>query len=229
MYKKISTFKKNLFLVFLLGFNQHLFANTVASNELKQVLTPVQNLQGRFEQTMKNEQGKILQKLNGKLYLRKPGQFRWEILKPEPRLVIADGKKIWDYDKELDQVTVQKVAKGQTKAPIYFLTGEVNSLDKDFQIAKFNNSDVKEDKKLNQQVCMKNSDSCFELKPKKEEGSFQWIRIGFKNAKLNELELLDQLGQNSFFEFIEIDINQSIADNLFQFTPPKGVDVLENP
>lgn len=195
--------------------------NANSSEALKALLSPVQNLQGNFEQSMVSENAKVLQKLSGKMHLKKPGKFRWEIIKPEPRLVIADGKKVWDYDKELDQVTVQKVVKGQSKAPIYFLTGEVDSLDKDFIITPVAQS-------ANSKICMQKSDACFELKPKKGEGSFQWIRIGFKDKKIHELELLDQLGQRSRFDFTEVQINQEVPDSLFQFTAPKGVDVLEN-
>ena len=215
-----------LFNFALLCLAQSVFAVTAASAptatdiaELKALLVPVSSLQGNFQQVIKSEAGRQLQTSSGKMWLKKPGQFRWEVLGNEPRLIIADGKKVWDYDKDLDQVTIQKLTKAQTVAPIFFLTGDVNSLDSDFKIKKL---------PLVDGHCLKNSDSCFELHPKNSEGSFQWIKIGFKAKTLNEMELLDQLGQVSLFSFKQMRLNPSIPDAQFHFTPPKGVDVLTN-
>ena len=194
-------------------------ATTTGTPELKALLAPVSSLQGNFQQVIKSEAGRQLQTSAGKIWLKKPGQFRWEVLGNEPRLIVADGKKVWDYDKDLDQVTIQKLNKAQTAAPIFFLTGDVNSLDIDFKINKL---------PLIDGHCLKNSDSCFELHPKNSEGSFQWIKIGFKAKILNEMELLDQLGQVSLFSFKQMQLNPNIPDSQFRFTPPKGVDVLKN-
>lgn len=190
------------------------------SSSLKNLLQPVTSLQGSFEQIVKTEKGKILQRLSGKVWIKKPAQFRWEILGKEPRLVIADGKEVWDFDKELDQVIMQKLDKGQTRAPIYFLTGDVGSLDKDFEVKTI---------ALNGQgTCLQGSNACFELIPKRKEGSFQWVRIGFKDKVLKEMEMLDQLGQYSQFVFKDMVTNQNIPAKQFEFTPPAGVDVLKN-
>lgn len=187
--------------------------------ELQSLLAPVSALQGNFQQTIKSEEGRLLQTCAGKMWLKKPRQFRWEVLGNEPRLIIADGKKVWDYDKNLEQVTIQKLQKRQTAVPIFFLTGDVNSLDTDFKIKKM---------PYTQGHCLKNSDTCFELQPKRSEGSFQWIKIGFKEKILNEMELLDQLGQDSQFTFKQVKLNGNIPDSQFKFTPPKGVDILTN-
>ena len=207
----------------LLCLSQGVFATSTATRtdtaELKALLVPVSSLQGNFQQVIKSEAGRQLQTSSGKMWLKKPGQFRWEVLGHEPRLIVADGKKVWDYDKDLDQVTIQKLNKAQTVAPIFFLTGDVNSLDSDFKIKKL---------PLVDGHCLKNSDSCFELHPKNSEGSFQWIKIGFKAKNLNEMELLDQLGQVSVFSFKQVRLNPNIPDSQFRFTPPKGVDVLTN-
>lgn len=95
----------------------------------------------------------------------------------------------------------------------------MNGLDKDFKISKL---------PLIKGVCLSGSDSCFELKPKSEEGSFHWIKIGFKSKQLKEMQMLDQLGQQSHFIFNNVVLNANIPTDKFRFTPPKGVDVLRN-
>lgn len=218
---KTQTFLKYFITTFFLLFvNSLVAAPTGASSELKSLLSPLQTLSGQFSQKVMNEQGILLQEAKGKVQLKKPGQFRWEMEGQDPRSVIADGKKVWDYDKELEQVTVQPFVKGQGSAPIFFLTGDVSALDKDFKVVKINPNDKGK--------CMEGCDACFELEPKASQGSFQWIRVGFKDKKLHEMELLDQLGQRSVFIFTGVVLNENIPAQQFQFKPPKGVDVVEN-
>lgn len=189
------------------------------STELKALLNPITTLHGNFHQVIQNEAGKALQTCAGKLWIKKPGQFRWEVLGQEPRVIVADGKKVWDYDKELEQVTIQTLNKGHAAAPIFFLTGNVNALNTEFNIKKMT---------LIRGRCLKDSDNCFELRPKNSDGAFQRIKIGFKMNILNEMELLDQLGQISLFHFKEMRLNANIPESQFRFTPPKGIDVLTN-
>ncbi len=210
---------KKMILMLLMLVSGSAFSAGKDSEALQALLRPIATLQASFDQTIKSEQGRILQRCSGKVWLKKPGQFRWEVLGKEPRLVVSDGKKVWDFDKDLEQVTVQKLNQGQSKAPIFFLTGEVKSLDRDFTVQAL---------PLEKGHCLKKSDTCFELTPKKGEGSFQWIRIGFKAGQLKEMELLDQLGQDSQFLFTHLHLNTPVLDEQFHFTPPPNVDVLLN-
>jgi outer membrane lipoprotein carrier protein len=192
-------------------------AAATATTDLKNILAPVQSLTADFQQKMTSEKGRILQQSTGKMWLKKPGQFRWEVLGKEARLVVSNGKQVWDYDKDLEQVTIQKLSKGEVRAPIFFLTGEVNSIDRDFNVKNIS---------IAGKSCMQGSDQCFELYPKNEQTPFQWIRVGFKNKILKDLEILDQLGQHSFFSFENTKMNPSVSPGQFSFTPPKGVDVV---
>lgn len=190
-----------------------------ATSSLKNRLAPIQGLTADFQQKMTNEEGKVLQQYKGQMWLKKPGQFRWEVQGAEQRIVVSNGKKVWDYDKDLEQVTVQQISKKDIKAPIFFLTGDVNSLEKDFKIQKLNPQDKN---------CMKESDHCFTLSPKTEHFAFQQIQIGFKGQVLRELTMVDQLNQHSYFLFTNAKLNPAIEGTLFNFIPPKGVDLVGN-
>lgn len=184
---------------------------------LKKLLGPVQSLKAKFEQKLINEQGKVLESAQGSMILKKPGRFVWKVEGLDPKWVVSDGKKVWDYDKELAQVTVYALAKGESRAPIFFLTGDVETLNKDFRVKKLN-------------IVSKHSDLYFELTPipqNEADSSFQSIKIGFKNKLLHELELKDQLGQLSRFTFSQVVLNGAVDDAVFKFTPSKGVDVVE--
>jgi len=211
------------FLFFCLFYSSFVFAATPVE-DLKSLLDPVSTLSGRFNQKVVNEQGKLVQSSSGEVLLKKPLQFRWEIQGDEPRLVVSNGKKLWDYDEDLSQVSVQKISKKSSHVPIFFLTGDANSLDKDFSIKIISSSTSSK----NSSACMSESDRCFNLEPKEENGSFQWIKIGFKAQQLKEMEFLDQLGQRTSLVFSGVVLNSAIPEGKFQFKPPKGVDVVTN-
>ena len=58
-----------------------------------------------FTQTIDDGHGKIVRSAAGKLYLQKPGRFRWDYSQPSEQLILADGKQIWFYDKDLGRPT----------------------------------------------------------------------------------------------------------------------------
>ncbi len=63
--------------------------------------------------------------------------------------------------------------------------------------------------------------------PKSEDVGFEDIRIGFEAGSLRVMELVDGLGQTTRITMTEGVENQPIADARFQFTPPEGVDVID--
>lgn len=187
-----------------------------AGDELKALLEPVTSMKATFKQTVTNEKGIILQSTQGLLWLQKPRQFRWEIKGRDARLIVSDGKKIWDYDEDLEQVSIRSLSKDEHKLPIFFLSGDVETLEQDFEIKN----------------CTPERDTCFELIPKEspskdeQSGIFQSIQLKFKNRVLVSLETVDQLGQRTVFSFKEVQTNVAIPVTQFQFVPPKGVDVI---
>ena len=60
-----------------------------------------------FTQTIDDGHGKVERSAAGKLYLQKPGKFRWDYTEPSEQLILADGKQIWFYDKDLQQANVR--------------------------------------------------------------------------------------------------------------------------
>jgi outer membrane lipoprotein-sorting protein len=69
-----------------------------------------------------------------------------------------------------------------------------------------------------------------EATPKAKDTSFELVRIGFKgegaNRGLAAMELRDTFGQTSVLKFGVVERNPSLPADTFQFTPPKGADVI---
>ena len=67
----------------------------------------------------------------------------------------------------------------------------------------------------------------FDLKSKSAKANFQRIKLIFTKDNLTGLELHDQLGQVTSVKLVQIKSNPKLTAQLFQFKPPKGVDVVQ--
>lgn len=177
-------------------------------NELGQLLQSIYSMTANFQQIVYNNQQKVVQKSFGYMAIKKPGLFRWQIINPEPNLIIVDGKNLWNYDEELQQVTVQAIDDSYESSPVsLLLAGDITDIIKKYQITKVANEQ-------------------FELVPKNKVDSFNKINLTFKSGVLSKLQLFAQLGQMSVIQFDKVKTNLIIKAKLFQFVPPVGVDVV---
>lgn len=203
------------FLKFILSLNLVIFAVAafaeMPADTLEQLLQNTRTYQADFTQTVLDN-SQIVQQGAGQFLLQRPGKFRWDIKTPNKQLLIANGEKLWIYDPDLEQVTIQKVAKAAGNTPALLLAGESQSLSRDFTISTVN----------------KNGGQGFQLIPKSSNEHFKKVQLYFKQAELQEMVLDDQLGHTTKIQFKHVRINQALNTNLFNFMPPKGVDVIEN-
>lgn len=181
------------------------YAQTNADLQTK--LSNIKSMQAKFNQTVYSENNKLLQTYTGQMEFKKPNSFRWEVLQPDPSLLVTDGKKLWNYDADLEQVTVQKYNENKELTPLSFVLDDPAKLNKNFNIEA------------------KASD-CYKLTPKQENSNFVNVEVCFNDRAIASVNVLDHLGQNSVFEFMQVKNNLSIADHRFSFKPPAGVDVV---
>src|SRR5438876_2619730 len=73
------------------------------ADDVEKILSGVQSWSADFTQTIDDGHGNVVRSAAGKLYLQKPGRFRWDYVQPSEQLILADGKQIWFYDKDLQQ------------------------------------------------------------------------------------------------------------------------------
>jgi outer membrane lipoprotein carrier protein len=71
------------------------------TSEVEKYLNGLATWSADFKQTIDDGHGKVVRSAAGKLYLQKPGKFRWDYSEPSEQLILADGKQIWFYDKDL--------------------------------------------------------------------------------------------------------------------------------
>ena len=70
---------------------------------------------------------------SGKVAVSAPRLFRWEYVKPYPQLIVADGKKVWVYDPDLQQVSVRPQGEEEQNSPLAVLI-DPSKLDAQFVV-----------------------------------------------------------------------------------------------
>ena len=198
--------------VLLLVVCSNVWAEESAINQLKAFLKASTSFSADFKQVSFNKAGQASQTSIGQFYLSRPGKFRWNYQKPFSQEIVSSGGKVWFYDADLEQVTVKQLDDSLGSTPALLLTGEVD-IDQKFILEE---QGSEED--LN----------WVRLSPKNEESGFKYILIGLNHGQLGGMELSDNFGQLTRIYFANIKVNPVLNETLFNFTPPKGVDVFEN-
>jgi outer membrane lipoprotein carrier protein len=184
--------------------------SAAAAAEVERYLAGLATWSADFTQTIDDGNGKVLRSAAGKLYLQRPGKFRWDYAEPSEQLVLADGKQIWFYDKDLAQANVRDMDSTLASTPASLLSGG------DAVATQFNITALPPSFGL----------QWFQLIPKHSDTDFQVVRIGFDKGELASMFLADKLGQVTQLTFTHPSRNAKFAADLFSFTPPPGVDVI---
>lgn len=212
MLKKYFT---SLLLMITFSFSSIAAADATALNELDKLLSSWRTFSADFSQSGIDAAGKPQQDFRGKFYLAKPNKFRWVITEPEEQMIIADGKNLWIYDQELEQVTVQPLTQQLSETPALFLSGEFTKIAQAFTVSKLQS---------------KNNTQQYLVSPKKEDNALKEMILSFNNKnELVSMQFYDVLGQTTHLTFSNEKLNPKLSNDLFRFTPPKDVDVIGEP
>ncbi len=191
----------------LLLFSSPLWAETGADH-LRAFLDNLGTLQARFEQSVLDPTRSKAERFQGIFYLRRPGQFRWDYREPYEQLIVADGERVWIYDSDLDQTNYRPQAEVLSGTPAQLLS-DAGPVEESFEVI-----DIGERQGM----------SWVELIPRDRESQFVRILLAFAGKELRRMEMADQFGQVTRFQFYEIQRNIPLPDDLFEFEPPEGSD-----
>ncbi len=193
-----------------------LFVSGVASagarDELDAFTKGLKGLDGRFTQQVFDSKGKLKEASSGRVALAAPRQFRWEYAKPYPQLVIADGKTVWIYEPDLEQVTKRPQGAEEQNSPLAALLNPAR-LDGQFTVKEAGTASGLQ---------------WLTLTPKGDAGTagFRSARLGFGTAGLAKMQVVDQLGQRTDISFSGWKRNPALPAATFRYVPAKGVDVI---
>lgn len=180
-----------------------------ATRNLNALLSKTTSMSANFSQTTKG--GSAAQTtFSGSMSVERPNKFRWDIKSPSEQLIIASGNTMWIYDKDLAQATRQSAQNQIGDTPALLLSGNPAQIAQGFTVTQPN--------------AAKNY---YVLTPKSVNSGFKTLSISFNGGKPVMMVLNDNLGQTTTIRFSNIKMNGKIPANTFSFTPPAGVDVIE--
>lgn len=210
-YRKCLSALSILLFVVVFNYPASLLAEEINS-KLDQYLDGLKTFSAAFEQTLFDERGDELEKSVGVVYMRSPGMFHWAYWEPYAQTIISDGVTLWIYDEDLEQVIIKDVAASLEDSPAAILAGEID-IDEHFLVidmGKLQGTDW------------------LELTPRDINSQYDSIRLGFVDGQLDKMLLFNNLGQKHLITFLDKKRNMSLDLELFTFTPPAGVDVIDS-
>lgn len=178
-----------------------------AIQNLNKLLSGTKSMTANFNQTTKA--GKKTTTYSGTMAVQRQNQFRWETKSPAEQLIIANGSTMWVYDKDLSQVIKQSTANQVGDTPALLLSGDPAKIANNFNVSQPNSAK-----------------NYFKLTPKSSSAGFNDLYISFNGGKPVLMILKDVAGQETQIRFSNINLNKKIASTQFSFTPPKGVEVI---
>ncbi len=170
----------------------------------------VKNAQGEFDQTVVDKGGKQIDQSSGKFVFSRPGKFLWQYTVPFPQEMICNGKTIWVWDKDLNQVTVRSAKETIPQSPAAILFGDYN-IKKYWKV-----KDIEGGDNLN----------WIELVPIAGNLNFSKITMGFKGDLPVKMEFVGSLGETSKLTLKNVVTDVSPGSKFFSFEIPKGADVV---
>ena len=186
------------------------WAGAATLERLRTFVRDTQTARAQFTQTVADKSGRVTQNANGTFLLQRPGKFRWSVEKPYKQLLVGDGQRVWIFDEDLNQVIVRKLGDALGATPAALLSGD-QEVERAFAWKDLPMADGLE---------------WLSATPLTKETTFTEIRLGFDVKGLAALELYDAFGQKSVVRFTAFERNPKLTPDLFQFTPPKGADVI---
>jgi outer membrane lipoprotein carrier protein len=189
-------------LLLLLGTTPHAAQPTEA---LRAFFAGLETLQADFEQQVVDEEGRLQQSSQGHMWIMRPGRFRWDYEEPYRQQLVADGTRLWSYDEDLEQVTVQAAGEVLTATPAMLLSGE---------------------KPLEQVFTLENAGDSVRLLPKTDDSNITALNLYLEDGLLHEITAQDSFGNTTTFRFSKLERNPPLPADLFIFVPPAGADVV---
>ena len=179
-------------------------------SSLKDFFLNTQSMRAGFKQEVVDKQGRKVQKVEGTMQLQRPNKFRWDYQKPYEQQIISDGKQVFLYDVDLQQVTVRELSKTLGSSPAAMLAGG-EAVEKSFTLKN----------------AVRKDDLTWVLAlPKDKESGFDRVLLGFREGQLKKMELYDSFSHVTHIAFNQIERNPALTTQTFLFTTPKGVDVV---
>ena len=184
--------------------------NAAQDSDLQTFFNTLQSLKADFTQEVYGPRRELQQSTEGSVIVQRPGKFRWDYELPYEQHIVADGKKVWLYDVDLEQITIKPQDSTMANTPASLLS-DADQLNKQFDVL----------------AVVREGQDWFELIPKQADSGFEALFIMLEGGMIKEMELQDSFGQTTRMRFEKVVTNKRYSANTFTLKIPKGVDVID--
>lgn len=166
-----------------------------------------------FNQEVSTQTGGVL-KSEGNFFFKKPGRMKWLYTSPEKDVVVSNGKTLWVFQPDLNQVIEKPMEAGAGALVMAFLSG-LGELKYEFEITL---APVKDDA----------SNHVLNLEPKKTHPGIKHMVMELDKKTLIVIKTVveDHLGNTTAITFSRLKTDVPIKDSFFEYRPPKGATVV---
>lgn len=201
-------------LITLIGLTALSLSATPLDDLLKKIETrynTTRTLRSDFQQTILVSQGRRVQE-TGTLFLRKPGQMRWEYAQPQGKLFLFDGKQLYYVTPTARRVEQSEMKVSEDlRAPLAFLLGRLD-FQKDFQ--RFETSPAPSGLKIR-------------AFPRNQKTMFEFVEFTAEpDGRLLHVTVAGKDGSTMTYSFTNEQRNLALDAGLFRFQAPAGYEVV---
>lgn len=179
-------------------------------HRLQGLLTPMQAMQADFYQVVRDGDGEVLQRSEGRMLWSRPNHFYWQVKAPREQLMIANGDVVWVYTPALSQAQKRPMPK-ISSTPMSLLSGHLTNLGQHFHVSSQVSS---------------HGDETFHLQPLTPDPHFRSIDLRFHQRALQSISMVDTMDQITVITLTHPKLNQPFQAKQFEFKPPRGVEIV---
>ncbi|GAB6069799.1 outer membrane lipoprotein chaperone LolA [Thiomicrorhabdus hydrogeniphila] len=195
-----------------LAISSQVYAKENTGKALQDYVNQLQTFNADFVQTQPDEELFETNQSTGHFELNRPGKLTWEYFQPEQQKIVVDGRNLWVYDQDLDQVTVRPINDIKAEIPLSWLLYRDPIQDKFTIIESGDKSGLQ----------------WFNLTPKAPT-YFQSMDVGMKDGEMIEVKMYQSPTNVTNVKFKNIQSNQVIPYKNFEFKMPEGADLVGTP
>ena len=195
-----------------LAFSQALMAQEGPIGELDLLLQDITTISADILQLIIESDGGVLEETEIKMLLKRPDRLYWETVSPFQELIVTNGEILWNYQPDLEQVTIEDWDSDDSELAAQLLNGRTETLSNDYYVAMINAEDSKS----------------FELSPKMSDSIYELVTVSFIDDVLDMIHLDGRNGEQTVWQFNNLVMNSLIENNSFEFEVPDGIEVVSN-
>jgi len=178
----------------------------------------VESIRADFVQTTRSPAMGETGKQRGKMQVKRPKKMRWDFQRPDAKLFVTDGSRMWVYSPDDKQAILYENVSGAAGGGMESLLTRLDTLDEHFNVTQ-----------LDDQEARRRNNIVLQLLPKAEGMNIKSLRIEFTRKRYNiqRLVMVDAFDNETELAFSQVRLNPTIDDSVFDFEPPQGVEVIK--